>query len=365
MDPDKLNSFVEKLRGIAHDAYVNRVPFHAITSERHRNVLDKAIRIVLSTEIATFTYAQIIDGVPIADVAWDRRLPGIMGEHIIDDHETLCPGALEKAEQYYESWDPSILKFDPEAVKSYQKAKPASKSFNTRLVELVAVSLHQIAVLLFKADHRLHQGDIDAVTNWKLPHIEGTIDVQPGPTLFSHHAYLDDDIYPEGVADIVGYWAEDRILGGVVVFERRPQSPNVIPNIYFHPCRQKQTIRVYQLRNEQQQALFDFLLQETPSSSPSPLPILGDKQNRVRVDAPTAITHDHIYRDIWERKPLDIFELRIFERRPKDEVDYPEVGDLIRHINAQIGIPIPRPRPRSLSPPATIHGEKDNYRDRS
>ena len=60
-------------------------------------------------------------------------------------------------------------------------------------------------------DHRLHQGDIEAVTNWKMPLSEGMIDVPPGPTLFSHHAYLDDDVYPEGVADIVGYWAEDRI----------------------------------------------------------------------------------------------------------------------------------------------------------
>ncbi|KAJ4264468.1 hypothetical protein NW762_005668 [Fusarium torreyae] len=362
MDPKELETHTEKLRRVARNAYKRRVPFHAITSDRHREVLDQAIRNVLSTKLAKFTYAQIIDGLPIADVAWDRRLPGIMGEHIIDNHETLCPGALEKAEEYHETWDPRILKFDPQAVKSYQNAKPGSKPFNLRLVELVAVSLHQISVELFKMDHRLHRGDIEAVINWKMPPTEGMIDVPPGPTLFSHHAYLDDDVYLEGVADVVGYWAEDRILGGVVVFERRPENSETAPNIYFHPCRERQTIRVYQLRDEQQQALFDFLLSD--GTSPSPLPILGDKQNRIRVDAPTAITHSHIYRDIWERKPLSIIDMRIFERRPKDELDYPEVGDMIRRINAQHGIPIPRPRPRSLSPPARDGEGEQKYRDR-
>jgi hypothetical protein len=114
MDPDQLEAHKEKLRDIARTAYDNRVPFKSITSERHRQILDRAIRNVLSTELAQFTYAQIIDGLPIADVAWDRRLPGIMGEHIINDHEILCPGALEKAHEYYKVWDPSSLKLDPE-----------------------------------------------------------------------------------------------------------------------------------------------------------------------------------------------------------------------------------------------------------
>jgi hypothetical protein len=229
---------------------------------------------------------------------------------------------------------------------------------------LVAVALHQIAVWLHKLEPHLHQGDIDTVTNWEMPLSETMTRFPPGPTLFSHHDYLDDDIYPEGVADMVGYWAEDRILGGVTVFERRPENPDEIPNIYFHPCRKSQTIRVYQLRDEQQQALFDFLLQDESSTLPSPLPILGDKQNRVRVDAPRALTHHHIYRDIWERRPLTNIEMRIFDRRPKDEPDYPEVGDMIRRINAQGGIPLPQPRPRSLSPPIREDSGENNYRDR-
>jgi hypothetical protein len=120
MDLDELAAHTEKLRRIARNAHDRRVPFDAITSDHHRKVLDRAIMNILSTELAIFTYAQIIDGLPIADIAWDRRLPGIMGEHIIDEHETLCPGALEKAQEYYGNLKPSRLMFDPEVGRHQQ-----------------------------------------------------------------------------------------------------------------------------------------------------------------------------------------------------------------------------------------------------
>lgn len=55
-------------------------------------------------------------------------------------------------------------------------------------------------------------------------------------TLFCHKWYRDHDQYPEGVADSVGYWAEARILGGVVLFDRRdPESvENAAVSNYRH-----------------------------------------------------------------------------------------------------------------------------------
>jgi hypothetical protein len=48
------------------------------------------------------------------------------------------------------------------------------------------------------------------------------------------------EIYTEGVADIVGYWVEDDILGGVVVFDRRYETLGAAsPNVYLHPCRDR------------------------------------------------------------------------------------------------------------------------------
>ncbi|KAI5460560.1 hypothetical protein BGZ63DRAFT_414748 [Mariannaea sp. PMI_226] len=373
MDPEELQLHTEKLRVVARAAYDQRVPFQNIHSEHHRHILDRAIKNILSTELAQFTYAQIIHGLPTGEVSWDRRYPGVFGEHPIDsEHEELCPGAIEKAREYYEHWNSEILLFiqkyaisalltffdifdidAPQAIRNYQRAKLGSKTFNVRLVELVAVTLHQIGVLLFKLQFRLHQGDIDRFTNWKMPPAEDLVDVPPRPTLFNHHAYLDADVYPEGVADIVGYWAEDRVLGGVAVFDRQAEDPvNMhVPNIYFHSCRRRQTDRVYQLRDDQQEALFSFLLAETdsPPPAPNPLPILSDAQNRTRVDAEYAITHHGIYRDIWERKPITKEERRAMERRPMSDLDYPELADEIFRINKQLGIPLPQLRERSPS----------------
>lgn len=197
------------------------------------------------------------------------------------------------------------------------------------------MTLHQIGVLLFQLDFRVHRADVDRFTNWKMPPIEGLVDVPPRPTLFNHHAYLDADIYPEGVADIVGYWAEDRILGGVAVFDRRAEDAATmeLPNIYFHSCRRRQTHRA-----------------ESAPPAPNTLPILSDAQNRVRVDSEFAITHHGICRDIWERKPITKEERRAMERAPMSDIDYPEFADMVFRINEQLGIPLPKLRERSPSP---------------
>ena len=84
--------------------------------------------------------------------------------------------------------------------------------------------------MLFDLQPKVHQGDVDAAMSWKRE--PRRVEIFPGrmvleeerydtkPTLFFHCDYLDHEQYPNGLADIAGYWAEDRILGGVVVFDR-------------------------------------------------------------------------------------------------------------------------------------------------
>src|SRR5690349_9609305 len=108
--------------------------------------------------------------------------------------------------------------------------------FTTRLIELVAVAMHGIGTVLFQLDFRLHRGDVESVVKWnEKPPGATRADIPPRPILFSHHGYMAHDVYPDGLADMVGYWAEDRILGGVTVFDRQAeeQSPESPPNVYF------------------------------------------------------------------------------------------------------------------------------------
>jgi hypothetical protein len=42
-----------------------------------------------------------------------------------------------------------------------------------------------------------------------------------------HEAYYDLQQYPNGVADVVGYWAEYHLFGGVVLFDRGESGTDV------------------------------------------------------------------------------------------------------------------------------------------
>ena len=113
-EPDPMIAIVARLKELVSQAHAARVPYHDDGSE-HRKVFCRAVKNVLSTELALFTFAQIIDGLPTANVAWDRRSPGIFGdEHPIDGHPELCPGVVERAQEIRDQVDLSIMIFDPD-----------------------------------------------------------------------------------------------------------------------------------------------------------------------------------------------------------------------------------------------------------
>ncbi|QSS62598.1 hypothetical protein I7I51_02336 [Histoplasma capsulatum] len=94
----------------------------------------------------------------------------------------------------------------------YQAAPLYSHSFNMHLLELVAVAVHDMAANLFAYFHPDGELRPEQVTMTGV-HKEGIVSV-------STMCYIRSDIYPRGVYDVVGYWAETHIFGGVVVFDR-------------------------------------------------------------------------------------------------------------------------------------------------
>lgn len=214
----------------------------------HHHILVKAIHNVLSTELTELTLAELADGLPLWSTTCDMRGgSSLLASHPLFKHKTLCDRALENARGFRSAFDPAILTFDshvglpycspgtwdtnrwPQTIQAYQDSLPETRHFNMRLIELVALSIHQIGVMLFKYEPKLHDGDIDSVVSHKEErkwvNIEGRKFFQevlydPWPTLFFHVDFLEHEYYPNGLADSVGYWAEDRILGGVVLFDR-------------------------------------------------------------------------------------------------------------------------------------------------
>ncbi|KAK8859076.1 hypothetical protein PGQ11_009810 [Apiospora arundinis] len=321
-DPSEIESKVPRVP-LGEDNAQPRKYNISILDEVHRHLLVRAFTRVTSTEIAEETYAQLIDGLPIADVAGDkgyRDLP--YGHPIFEVHEELCPGVIEKTQKFYDEFQFETLHFDAKLLFEFQAASPGSRAFNVRLIELVAVALHQIAVVIYQLDENLHKND--SVNDWKPPesdkvfwnnHPDG-----PLPILFQHAWYLAYDQYPDGVADMAGYWAESRILGGVVLFDRRDPAkyPEADPNaIYLHPDRYDASYRIVQLLPEQRKALLDFLTGEDEPTTPL-LPIIVDRSNIYRVDPEEPMRETGIYRDLWERKD---FPPEAGDSRLRDVVD--------------------------------------------
>ncbi|KAI0006496.1 hypothetical protein F4779DRAFT_629777 [Xylariaceae sp. FL0662B] len=271
----------------------------------HREILTRAILNVFSSPIAKTTYGQIVDGLPLAEAAHDSYFGTITcGHPLLDQHLKLSSEVLDKLDQLYSTFDPGTLRMSSTLLSAFRAASPGSRAFDVHLIELVARSVHQIAVLLFK------QGPIrpedDPLLSWR-PSEDSMSTLYPmgfPSTFFLHHWYRDYDQYPEGIADGVRYWAESRIFGGVVLFDRRTpgSAEGVEPDaIYFHSDNRDVTYRIYRLLDDQKQQLLQFLLSEVPPQF-YPLPIHGSMDNRHRVDPEEPIKETGIYRDKWERK---------------------------------------------------------------
>jgi hypothetical protein len=197
---------------------------------------------------------------------------------------------------------------------------------------MTAEAVHEVAVQLFNLESNLHIED--SITSWVPSKDDQFWEFFPGgawPTLFRHAWYVDYEQYPNGVADMVGFWAEARILGGVVLFDRRDPatSPDVQPDsVWFHSDRYDVTYRIYQLLDDQKQQLLQFLTSETPD--PRFLPLLGDEKNTRREDPEEPIENTGIYRSRWERKPL---APNAPDERLKDvwdQFEYPTKADVMR-----------------------------------
>lgn len=80
--------------------------------EGHRRIFTNAIINILATDLAEFTYAQILDGLPTEESV--RSGFHFMHDHPVFTlrHENLCEGFLDKARKFRSHFDPSELRFD-------------------------------------------------------------------------------------------------------------------------------------------------------------------------------------------------------------------------------------------------------------
>lgn len=121
---------------------------------------------------------------------------------------------------------------------AFQDTSPGSKEFHLRLIEMVVVACHQIAAYLFELDDGAHKHKLYA--DWlSKESLEAVNGIHPNGyflpcAAFFHSSYQWHEQYPRGLADVAGYWAEGKIFGGVVVFDRGETEKEVsIPSSTF------------------------------------------------------------------------------------------------------------------------------------
>lgn len=199
-------------------SFIERSRVDEVLDQPHQTQFRRAIRNVLHSKAAEMTFAQLVDGLPLKKVAHSTR--GVRFHKVVNEHETLCPGALERARKLRDDLDPARLDLPIEVLQRYQGIPAGSRASKLPFVELIAVAIHRIAVLLYR------QGSMHKETGLPVEENRLCSDRAHGPnrhyhpTPFCLHEYADPERYPEGVADITGYWAENCIFGGVVVFSR-------------------------------------------------------------------------------------------------------------------------------------------------
>lgn len=89
-----------------------------------------------------------------------------------------------------------------------------------RLLEMLAVACHNMAGTVYLNTQPGLRRERHSPEE-RLAALEGR------PTDFMHEDYHDLEQYPKGVADVVGYWAEYHLFGGVVLFDRGETGTDV------------------------------------------------------------------------------------------------------------------------------------------
>jgi hypothetical protein len=96
--------------------------------DEHRESLGRGIQNVLSTDLALQTYSQIVDGLPLASVAFDQYGNARERRHPIARHTSLCPGAMETARKFLSEFDISTLDLDDKVSHQHLLARFTSYS---------------------------------------------------------------------------------------------------------------------------------------------------------------------------------------------------------------------------------------------
>ncbi|KAI2429425.1 hypothetical protein LOZ19_006772 [Ophidiomyces ophidiicola] len=223
--------------------------------------------------------------------------------------------ALLAVESYRRRFTLSGIEVDSHIAQNYQNAVVGSKEFHLRLIELLAILCHGIGVQLYT----MYDGGLRKPTPAELDQGVPAIVLPPGvkltpaeppPVHLFHPYYQDWEQYPHKVADMVGYWVEYRLFGGVVLFQRG-ETGRACNDVFIHPVGH---YNIFQVSDAQVHQYIDCLLSnqratKDMASMAETLRFKAEKYAR-RIDPYEAMSLQ-IYRNRYERKIPNVRPVRL------------------------------------------------------
>ena len=109
-----------------------------------------------------------------------------------------------------------------QVAQDYQNAPLSTREHEFRLLEIAAASVNALAGIIYASFHP--DTNIHPQTAERPYPFVKTDDFY---VRFYHTAYQKFHSYPFGLLNVVGYWAEAELFGGVILFERGDSGSEV------------------------------------------------------------------------------------------------------------------------------------------
>ena len=181
-------------------------------------LLNKTPKAILKLEISQNAFAQIIDGEPTRRSYrenyasdWDSG---------ISERDEPSEAAVRLYQEIVQKIDARQIMVDLNIIQAFQNAPHQTSAENLRLLEFVSTCLHSLAGMIYHSFH---------------PETNIFPDRNTHPFYLTRHYWVDffhvcfkrGWDYPYGLLNVIGYWIEAQIFGGVVLFERGTSGSDI------------------------------------------------------------------------------------------------------------------------------------------
>ncbi|KAK2811855.1 hypothetical protein FQN50_001893 [Emmonsiellopsis sp. PD_5] len=251
-------------------------------------ILKNVLSTVMRSDTVKNVLAQVIDGLPTAatyELTITHRFDLLSRSEPSEQARLLSQQFCDSLEML------DNLMLNSKAAQLYQDSQLFSSAFSMHLLELVAMAVHDMAGNLYAAFHP--EGEPCSAEAATQP-------FRPKDLIsLSTMCYATPGRYPRGFLDVVGYWAETHIFGGVVVFDRGPEEgARWCHGAYIHPPHPG---LLFQLSESQLEKFCRLGSRDERRERQITVPFICEPEAR-KVEPYYAFKDLNIYRDRYERR---------------------------------------------------------------